>query len=98
MVMLYEFQPTGIVLFSQSPFGIQQQITLNIPNLRNFFAKGRVTACKEIPLSSGILPKSAYKYRLRIQFEFANEAERKAVEEYCAYLKREYLQTAKTAA
>jgi hypothetical protein len=98
MVMLYELNATGIVLFSQNTFSMQQQITLNIPNLRNFFVKGRVIGCKEIALSAAILPRSAYRYRLRIQFEFGNEAERKAVEEYCDYLRREYLQTAVIAA
>jgi hypothetical protein len=91
IVMINELSPVGITVFAQSPFGGGQSVTLNIPDLQNFFVKGRVTVSQEVPMSQGILRRLPYKYRVQIRFEFSNEAEREAVKAYCYSLQQQYL-------
>ncbi|MDR3607553.1 MAG: hypothetical protein P4M08_09245 [Oligoflexia bacterium] len=91
MVMLNELSPVGITLFSEAQFGVDQSVTLNIPDLQNFFVKGKVTACKEVYVNPGILQKISYKYRVQIRFEFGSEVERQAVKAYCESLQKQYL-------
>jgi hypothetical protein len=94
MVVLNELTPDGIHLFADSPFGGHQELTLNIPSLRNFFIKGRVVACTEIPVNPGIMSARSFNFRVHLTFIFNSEAEREAVREYCNYLKAAFLATA----
>jgi hypothetical protein len=94
MVVLNELSPTGIHLFSEAPFESYQELTLNIPSLRNFFIKGRVACCGEIPINPGIVSARTYPYRVELEFIFQSDAEREAVREYCNYLKAAYLASA----
>lgn len=94
MVVLNELTPDGIHLFSESPFGGHQELTLNIPSLRNFFIKGKVVACTEIQVNPGIMSARSFNYRVQLSFIFNSEAEREAVREYCNYLKASFLATA----
>jgi hypothetical protein len=94
MVVLNELSPTGILLFSEAPFLGQQELTINIPSLRNFFIKGRVVSCAEIPMNPGILTARTLQYRVELAFIFQSDAERDAVREYCAYLKAAFLTSA----
>ncbi len=94
MLVLNELTPDGIHLFSEAPFGSQQELTLNIPSLRNFFIKGRVVFCSETPVNPGIMSARAFQYRLELAFIFQSESEREAVREYCNYLKAAFLASA----
>jgi hypothetical protein len=91
MVMINEISPVGITLFSQKSFGNGQPVTLNIPDLQNFFVKGKISACQEVPMSPGILRNEPFKFRVQIRFDFGDEAERQAVKEYCLALQQQYL-------
>lgn len=94
MVVLNELTPEGIHLFAESPFQGLQELTLNIPSLRNFFIKGKVVSCNETPVNPGILTARTFHYRIELSFIFQSESERQAVREYCNYLKAAYLATA----
>jgi hypothetical protein len=94
MVVLNELTPVGIHLFSESPFAGHQELTLNIPSLRNFFIKGKVISCNETPVNPGIMSARSFHYRIELSFSFQTEAERDAVREYCSYLKAAFLASA----
>jgi hypothetical protein len=93
-VVLNEVTPTGILLFSKAKFAREQQLTLNIPGIRNFYIKGKVVACKEMPLSAGLVFAQSFGYRIELKWIFRSEAERAAVQEYCRYLGTNYLDDA----
>ncbi len=90
MVMINELTPIGIIILAESTFAMDQPVTLNIPDLQNFFVKGKVTASQEVAMSHGILRKYPYKFRVQIRFEFGDEAEREAVRAYCEALQKQY--------
>lgn len=94
MVVLNELTPDGIHLFSESNFQGNQELTLNIPSLRNFFIKGKVISCNETPVNPGIMAVRTFHYRIELAFIFQSDAEREAVREYCNYLKAAFLATA----
>lgn len=94
MVVLNELTPEGIHLFTESTFTGNQELTLNIPSLRNFFIKGKVISCSEIPVNPGIMSARNFHYRVELSFIFQSDSEREAVREYCNYLKAAFLATA----
>ena len=93
-VILNEIMPDRVMLFAEVAFPCNLRVTLNIPQVRNFFVKGKVTACKELNLNPGVLSAKVYRYRVELAYEFRSEEERKAVREYCAYLATEFLDAA----
>jgi hypothetical protein len=94
MVVLNELTPDGIHLFAEAPFPGLQELTLNIPSLRNFFIKGKVISCVEIPVNPGIMSARSFNHRVELAFIFKSDAEREAVREYCNYLKAAFLASA----
>jgi hypothetical protein len=94
MLILNDMGPLKVTVFSPTPFARDQTVVFNIPNIRNFLARGRVAACKEVPLNPGILSQHTYRYRIEIDFEFASEIEQQLVENFCALLKATFLEAA----
>jgi hypothetical protein len=94
LVILNELTPTGVQLFSETPFYPGEEITLNIPSLRNFFVKARIVSCKERPSNPGILPTKSFRHRVGLEFDFQSESEAQAVRDYCNYLKATFLSLA----
>lgn len=93
-ILLNEMNPLGTMLFSKQKFPRDQYLTLNIPNIHNFYIQGRVVVCKELTLNAGLLTAQSLPYRVELEWIFRSDAERAAVKTYCEFLAQQYLSRA----
>jgi hypothetical protein len=82
LLILNEFTPTRVPLFSETGFAGGEVLTLNIPSMKNLFVKGRVMACKEITVNQGIVNNKSFQYRVDFEFTFLSDSEREAIQKY----------------
>lgn len=93
-VILNDFSPRGIFLFSANSLPIGQRVTLTVHGPKHFFVKGRVAFCKRFSLDSAVLTEGgSFPYRMGILFDFQSIDERIAVKKYYDELSTRYLRT-----
>lgn len=90
-IILNDFGPKGIGVFSEHSFLIGQEITLLLENPRVISLKGKIAWCKEHDANSNIISPKPFSYRIGIVFQFENEGQEKEVRNFCEVLEKEYL-------
>ncbi len=90
-LILNDLTPFGLMLFSEQPLYVGQRIGLTIDAPKLFYARGTVTACKNMDLHRHIFGEAYYAYRVAIKFEFHSAEEERAVARYCQELYRRHL-------
>jgi hypothetical protein len=90
-IILNDLTPFGLMLFSEHPLYIGQRVGLTIEAPKLFYARGTVTACKNMELHRHIYGETYYAYRVAIKFEFHSTEEERAVARYCQELYRRHL-------
>ncbi|MGZ3688430.1 MAG: PilZ domain-containing protein [Bdellovibrionota bacterium] len=92
-VLLNDLSPKGVGLFSPTKLGVAQEILLVLNEPRKMEIRGKVAWCQHHNPNSHILSANSFSWRLGIEFHFKDEAEQKAMEEFCEELFKAYLYT-----
>ncbi|MBI4925177.1 MAG: PilZ domain-containing protein [Bdellovibrio sp.] len=90
-VILNDFGPKGVGIFSEKPFLIGQEIELSLENPRSLCLKGKIAWCQEYNANTHILSDKPCSYRIGIVFQFENEEQENQIKEFCISLEKEYL-------
>jgi len=88
-VVLNDFGPKGIGAYSPEPVMVGQEVSVTIEEPTRFYCKGRVTWCQME--ETHIISQAPFQYRMGIEFIFANDDEKSAVEEYVKELSKSQL-------
>lgn len=87
-VLLSDVTPSGVGVFAQSPVFPGSTISLTIPMKQPFYARARVTWCREVlERNSSIVSENNFRFRLGLQFVFESEQDRKAALDFYNHLK-----------
>lgn len=89
--LLNDFTPEGFRVFVPHPMRIGQELALTLDEPRRFYIRARVVWCNSVPLTNRVLTQVPLMFRVGLQFIFRTEAERLAVQSYCAKVYSELL-------
>ncbi len=87
MLLLYEMNEDGVILFSEHnlPIGAQTTLVVHAPN--TIYLKGRVSMCRPILTGIKVIRKMQMNFRIGVQFEFDKlELRREFEEHYRRYM------------
>jgi hypothetical protein len=90
-VILSDFGPKGVGIFSGQPLEIGQEISLTLEDPKRFYVKGRVIACLEHDAGSHVISKMPYSYRIGVQFLFESAEEESQVKAFCEMIHKDYV-------
>jgi len=89
-ILLNDFSPVGVGVFSKIPLSVGQEIAVTFQEPRRFYVKGRILWCKEYHHGSPVMSDNNFSYRVGVEFVFESEEESQQVvkfyEELCAIL------------
>ncbi len=88
-LVLNEFSPTGVYLFSQAHLPVGEPLSLVIENPRKFYCKAKVEWTKDVVTETHIFSKEKFQVRMSLKFVFASEEEKKAAQSYFEELNKE---------
>jgi hypothetical protein len=97
-VVLNDFSPLGVSLFSNTPLMVGDEVALTLEQPKQFYIKGRIISCQEYDATSRVLSKNTYSYRIGIQFKFETDEEKAEVKAYCDHIAQQFLFGSKRAA
>lgn len=79
-LVMSDITPKGMGIFSEKKFYPGACISISLPLREPFYIKAKVAWCREtIQRNSLILSQHHFKYRIGLEFFFANDAEKKSV-------------------
>jgi hypothetical protein len=90
-VILNDLSPAGLLLFTPDQLQPGQRVSLTLDSPKLFYARGIVTACKNISLHQQVFGENNFAFRTAIRFEFQNPDEERAVRRYCQEIYTRYL-------
>jgi hypothetical protein len=90
-VVLNDFNPLGVALFSSSPLMVGDEVALTLEEPKQFYIKGRIVSCQEYDATSKVISQNTFSYRIGIQFKFETEEEKAEVKAYCDQIAQESL-------
>ncbi len=90
-VVLNDFSPNGVSLFTHQPLMVGDEVSLTLERPKQFYIHGRIISCQEFDTNSKILTTNTPSYRVGVQFTFESERERAEVRSYCDYIVRDVL-------
>jgi hypothetical protein len=90
-VVLNDFSPLGVALFSSAPLMVGDEVALTLEHPKQFYIRGRIISCQEIDATSKVLSQSVWHYRIGVQFTFETEEEKSEVRAYCDFIARDVL-------
>jgi len=93
-VVLNDFSPEGINVFSDRPLAIGQSISLTIEDPKRLYFRGHVAWCKNISSHHTVISPVRYEYRVAIRFDFATPKEKHAMRVLYFDLLKNYLSRA----
>jgi hypothetical protein len=82
-LILNDFTPTGVTVFSSKPFQPGQRIALTLQDPQTFYVRGSVKACHLYSLQNGLISGQNFPYRVRIQFNFQSRTEEEMIKRFC---------------
>ncbi len=82
-VVMNDFNPQGVTLFSSVPLMVGDEVALTLEDPKQFYIKARIVSCQEFDVNSKVLAQNTFSYRIGMQFKFESEAERAEVRAYC---------------
>jgi hypothetical protein len=82
-VILNDFTPKGMGLFSPNKFAAGDEVTVTLDNPKKIQLKGRIIWCQEYEARGKVLTEQTFSYRVGVQFFFASEEEEKSLKAYC---------------
>lgn len=93
-LVLNDFSPRGLFLFSAEQIPVGQRIFLTIHGPKRFFIRGRVVLCKRMSFHATTLTSgNTFPFRVGIVFDFQSVDERIAVKKYYDELSGQYLRS-----
>ena len=75
-VVLNDFSPEGIYIFTEVSFEMDTSISLTIENPLRFYFSGHVVWCKRLSLQQSVMGSGDFGYRVAIRFDIQSEQER----------------------
>jgi hypothetical protein len=90
-VVLNDFSPKGVGVFSNAALEQGQEISLTLNDPKRFYARAKVVYCQEYGSESHIVSEQSYQFRVGLQFLFENDEEKKEVEKYCEELMKAHI-------
>src|SRR4051812_41092771 len=81
-VILNDFSPTSIGLFSERGLDLGQEVALTLSEPTRVYLKARVTKCADMNTESHVIREKSFGVRLVLTFIFESDEERKAIERY----------------
>jgi hypothetical protein len=82
-VLLNDFSPEGMGLFTANKFNPDEQITISLESPKKIEIKARIAWSQEITVVGKILKAQACSYRAGVEFQFATPEEKEAVRAFC---------------
>jgi hypothetical protein len=82
-VLLNDFSPDGMGLFTANKFNADDQITVTLESPKKIEIKARIAWSMEVVGASRILKAQACPYRAGVEFLFTTPEEREAVKAFC---------------
>jgi hypothetical protein len=82
-LILNDFTPKGMGLFSAHRFNAGDEITIDLENPKKVQVKGRVAWCQEYEIRGKVLTAQSYSYRVGLTFIFATPEEEQSLKAYC---------------
>jgi hypothetical protein len=96
-VILNDFSPKGLGLFSSKPVLVGQEVAITLDKPRRIYVRGRVVWCQEYDAGSHVLSATSFSYRMGVQFVFETQEELQSIQEFCDELNRGYLHSTQVA-
>jgi hypothetical protein len=87
-LILNDLGPKSVTVFAQHSIELGQQVTFTLEHPRPLMVRGKVTYCALLELSPRIQGNAKLPYRLQVEFDFLNDGEALAVNEYVEELHR----------
>lgn len=92
-IVLNDLTPVGIHLFSRDPLPQGFEILISMSDPKRIDLHGRVMSCQLYNLNSKVIDSQGlpYRYRMRVEFQFATPSEKTSVQEFVTELLQQYL-------
>ncbi len=89
-VILSDFSPESVALFTTHSFQQGAEISLTIDLPQQFFCRGKIQWCAEAATSGNVMSEGqSFRYRVNIAFLYDSDEERKQIVEYCIDLAKQ---------
>lgn len=82
-VLLNDFSPTGMGLFTGHHFNTDDEIIVRLESPKKIEVKGRIAWCEEYSMAGKVLKAQACPFRAGVQFKFATPEEEQAIKDFC---------------
>jgi Tfp pilus assembly protein PilZ len=82
-VLLNDFTPTGMGLFTAHKFQADDEVVITLETPTKIEVKARVAWCQECFVVGKVLKAQSFTYRAGLQFKFANSEEEQAIKAFC---------------
>lgn len=81
-LVLIDMTENEVDIFSSEPVALGTEVGLTLDGPRRFYVRGIVSMCRGSEHESRVISQEKFPYRLKIQFTFSNEEEKKQVRQF----------------
>lgn len=93
-LILNEMSPRGVYVYSSAAFAPGQIVALTVHAPRFFYIQAQIVSCAKRQLDHRVIADDPQTYRIRVEFLFSSDEERRSVLEYCRDFLGKYLYSA----